>query len=68
METSGLEAFHRQSQIQQPEGSSFLQHPERPDDGDTTFFSLFPSFSVVNNQLVSAKFCCKHNRIALAWI
>ena len=44
----------QQSQIQQSEGSSFLQYPERPDDGDTPFLSLFPAFSVINNQLVSA--------------
>jgi hypothetical protein len=63
-----LETFHRQSQIQQSEGSSFLQYSEGPDDGDTPFLSLFSPFSVVNNQLASAEFSRKHNRIALAWV
>jgi hypothetical protein len=41
---------------------------ERPDDGDTPFLGMFSCFSVVNNQLVSAEFHRKHNRVLFAWV
>jgi hypothetical protein len=40
----------------------------KPDDGDTPFVGMFSPFSVVNNQLVSAEFYRKHNRVAFAWV
>jgi hypothetical protein len=63
-----LETFHRHSQIQQPEGSSFLQYTELPDDGDTPFLGMFSPFSVVNNQLVSTEFYRQRNRVAFNWV
>jgi hypothetical protein len=63
-----LETFYSHSQIQQSERGGFLQYAERPDDGNTPFLGVFSPFSVVNNQLVSAEFCRKHNRVAFAWI